>query len=61
MKLYFNVIKSVLFAVENNELIESTQIGRCTEEALKDYCIKAYGVNNFTNINSLADIDELNI
>ena len=61
MKLYFNVIKSVLFAVENNELIEATQIGRCTEEVLRDYCIKAYGINKFTNINSLVDIEGLNI
>ena len=61
MKLYFNVTKSVLFAIEDNELIDSTQIGRCTEEALKDYCIKAYGINKFTKINSLADIDGLNI
>ena len=61
MKLYFNVIKSVLFAVENNELIEAIQIGRCTEEVLRDYCTKVYGVNKFTNINSLVDIEGLNI
>ena len=61
MKLYFNVIKNVLFAVEDNELIEATQIGRCTEEVLRDYCIKAYGISKFTKINSLADIDGLNI
>ena len=61
MELYFNVIKSVLFAVKDNELIESTQIGRCTEEVLKDYYVKAYGINKFTKINSLVDIEELNI
>ena len=61
MKLYFNVIKNVLFAVKNNELIESTQIGRCTKKVLRAYCIKTYGINKFTNINSLVDIKELNI
>ena len=61
MKLYFNVTKSVLFAIEDNELIEATQVGICCDELVKDYCIEAYGINKFTKINSLADIDGLNI
>lgn len=61
MELYFNVVNSVLFAVADNELIESTQIGRCCDELVRNYCIKAYGINKFTKINSLADIEGLNI
>ena len=61
MKLYLNVVKSVLFAVEDNELIKATQIGRSSDELVRDYCIEAYGINKFTKINSLADIEGLNI